>query len=150
MKKDLKFYSFLLIVLFFLSCSSLSTENSEQNVIFIRDVNQEIANIKTYHVKLNTRIYPPEVSGMSPSGSKDFDTTKYVKVESNVFGITGKKIRIETKTIPPDVDMETSSRLINDGIWLWVEIKVTKFPKLKINEPKVSAIKNLELVLPAR
>ncbi|MHC4636479.1 MAG: LolA family protein [Planctomycetota bacterium] len=141
MKKYLESYTILTIILFFLSCSSLSTVSSKKREISIGDVNYQIDKIKAYHVKLNTRIYPPDVSESSPTDSKDFDTTKYVKVVSNVFGITGKKMSIETKTIPPDMDLETVSRLINDGTWLWVEIKVIKFPKLSISEPKISAIK---------
>ncbi len=141
MKKYIEFYTILMIILFFFSCSSLSTVPSKQSEITIRDVNQQIDRIKTYHAKLKTRIYPPEVSDLSPTDSNDLDTTKYVKVESNVFGITGKKMSIETKTIPPDMDLETVSRLINNGIWLWVEIKVNRFPKLTINKPKISAIK---------
>ena len=141
MKKYIEFYTIFMIILFFPSCSSLSAITSKQSEISIRDVNQQIDKIKTYHVKLNTKIYPPEVSDLSQTDSNGFDTNKYAKVESNVFGITGKKMSIETKTIPPDMDLETVSRLINNGIWLWVEIKVKRFPKLTINEPKISAIK---------
>jgi hypothetical protein len=104
-------------------------------------VNKEIDNIKTYQVKLKTRIYPPDISGVNRTESNAVDITKYVESKSKVFGVTAKKISIETTTIPPDMELETVSRLINNGIWLWVEIKVKKLPKLQIDKPKSTAIK---------
>jgi hypothetical protein len=141
MKKCIEFYTILTITMFLVSCSIFSTTSSKQNEISIQNVKQKIDKIITYHVNLKTRIYPPEVLDMSPKDSNDFDTSKYTRVESNVFGLAGKKMSIETKTIPPDMDLETESKLIYDGTWLWVELKVKRFPKVKIDEPKISAMK---------
>jgi hypothetical protein len=113
--------------------------------ISIQAVLKEIDSIKTYHVLLKTKIYPPDASDLDPSISSEFDPSRFMAINTTVFGESGSKMKILTKLNQPPQPpskVQIDFLLIFDGTWLWVEQKM-KAPTQegKTNAPQVSAMK---------
>lgn len=134
-------FIYFINLLILLSGSYSYTLAQEDNSIFIQRLVNKIDSIKTYHVNLTTKIYPPVISDLNPDASEQFDTTQSITVNTTVVGESGRRMNIKTILGSPEVDPQIDLNLIYDGKWLWVEQKVRKHPKVKSGETITSAMK---------
>jgi hypothetical protein len=110
--------------------------------ISIQAILKEIDSIKTYHVLLRTKIYPPDASDLDPSVPSEFDPNRFMAINTTVFGESGSKMKILTTMNQPQTKFEIDMLLIFDGTWLWVEQKMKAPTEAgKTNPPQVSAMK---------
>lgn len=130
-----------LTTLFFILSIQTPTFASTNNHISIESVAKAISTIQKYHVKLTTKIYPPSASDVNPNLPDDFDPNRFMEITTEVFGESGKKMKIITHMELAETGTETENELIFDGTWLWVQQKVIKAPKMEVKSPMISAVK---------
>ena len=136
--RNIVFFTISMMLFIGHSHSNASQENIKT---LVQKLHQQIDSIKNYQVNLKTRIYPPDASDLDSNVPSDFDPNRFVETNTVVFGESGKKMNMRIFSKSPDADVDTESKLIYDGTWLWVEVKVKKFPKKKIEKPIISAMK---------
>jgi hypothetical protein len=131
---------FTILMMLFL-CQSNSNASQDNIKTLVQKLVQQIDSIQNYQVNLKTRIFPPDASDLDSDAPSGFDPNRFAETNTVVFGESGKKMNMQIFSKSPDADVDTETKLIYDGIWLWVEVKVKKFPKMKIEKPLISAMK---------
>lgn len=129
------FLTFILVLYF------CSIAFSEINKTTLQNVANEIKSIQTYHVKLKTKIFPPNASDLDPNSRDEFDPNSFMDVKSVVYGESGKRMKILTTIKSPELGADIKHMLIFDGTWLWVQQKINKHPQMKTNNLMISAMK---------
>lgn len=137
--RNVVFFTISMILLFI--CQTHSDASRENIKTLVQKLEQQIDSIQNYQVNLKTKIYPPDASDLDSNAPSDFDPKRFSETNTVVFGESGKRMNMHIFMKSPNADVDTESKLIYDGTWLWVEVKVKKFPNKEIEKPIISAMK---------
>lgn len=136
----------IILITLFLSIASVIFHPSsaialEDNDYSIKNVINGIDTLRSYHVNLNTKIFPPNKSDLDPNAPHEFDPNRFMEIKSTVFGESGKKMKLVTIMPMPETDVDIEITLNFDGTWLWVQNKTTEHPQMISSQPKFEIMK---------
>jgi hypothetical protein len=122
--------------------------NYDKSVSVLESVEKIINSIENYHVVLDTFIFQKGVNKDNLTNMNANGKNMSIKSNASLYGISGKKMKIDAFIAPPKIGMKTHIHLVYDGIWLWIEKKNvvnnrsgsanSKILVYKVNIPDVS------------
>ena len=130
---------FTLIVLFVsISNAYPLSKNSHPS---LHEVLKKVEEIKTYHVVLNTKIFPLMLNQENPDKQENLKNRRQTINTSSVFGESYKKLRINSQFNMTEFNTKVNILMIFDGTWQWVEKKISKYENNKMVDQNISAVK---------
>jgi hypothetical protein len=111
----------------YIFCFMLSAINQSCGIIyrekptFIGKIKKQINTIETYHVSLNTFIFKDSIKKSALNNININKINILVESRASLYGVSGKKMKVETICKLSTFDVKTYIKLIYDGIWLWIE-----------------------------
>lgn len=114
---------FVIILMLLTHCSI-----NKNKLIKLQDIKNKIQSINTYHILLETKIFPPSNSEFNSNSSSN--DNNIIQGNSTIIGESGKKMKIVTNINSNNLNKKMVFTLIYDGQWLWIE----KMIKVNIND----------------
>jgi hypothetical protein len=135
----LKSSIFLLFVLFGFISNLYSL--SKNTYPLLHEVLKKVEQIKTYHVVLNTKIFPLMLNDGDREKQEKLKNRKQKSNSSIVFGESYKKMRVASRFNMLEFNTKVDILMVFDGTWQWIEKKISKYENDKIVDQNVSAAK---------
>lgn len=119
-----------------------NAEPSPKNTPFtMQQILKKVEEIKTYHVVLNTKIFPLMLNQDQIEKQKNQDNRQHTINTSTVFGESYKKLRINSQLNMAEFKTKVDLLMIFDGTWQWVEKRISKYEDDRIVAQNISAMK---------
>lgn len=115
----------------FLTTSRLSAAN-EESVYKIHNVLEGIGSIQKYHARLKVKIYAPSTKGSDPEHTVDS--------ESEIYGESGRRMKITTNLEMHELGSVTEWTQIFDMTYLWIQTKVKNIDTNELLKTKIKKI----------
>jgi hypothetical protein len=128
----------LLITIVFISNVDPLSKNTSPS---FQEVLRKVGEIKTYHVVLNTKIFPLRLDREQQKIQENQNNKRHTINTSTVFGVSYEKLRVNSQVNMIEFNTKVDILMVFDGTWQWVEKKISKYENSKIISQQISAVK---------
>ena len=107
----------------------------------LHEVLRKVEEIKTYHVVLNTKIFPLVLNQEHQKKQENLKNRQQTINTSTVFGQSYKKLRVNSQFNMTEFNTKVEILMIFDVTWQWVEKKISKYENNQVVDQNISAVK---------